>query len=794
MNHFTGPAFIEQLVSRHVPLLTYMTVGGLLLYAWLCVLTLPGHIIFVNYGIVLLLVLLNSLFRHKGYLRGVFIYLALFTAFHYWHWRFTQTISCTGIADLTASLMLVAAELYSAVLFVFSLFLSVSPIKRELTSPPDLEALPSVDVFIPTFTEPVDIVKITAVAALNMTYPEGRFKVHLLDDGSTLQRRNSKDPETRKEAQKRYETLKAFCREAGIIYHARAKNIKAKAGNLNHGFKKSSGDIIAVLDCDHVPTKDFLLKTTHHFNRDPKLFLVQTPHFFINPDPVDRNLRVFYSAPSENEMFYRGILPAMDFWNSAYFCGSAALLRRRHLEKIQGFSGETVTEDAETSIDLHAMGLNSIYIGKPLVCGLTPDIFADFISQKIRWAQGMIQILLLKKMIFKKGLRWYQKLSYFNCMFYWFFCYARLIFIIAPLFFLFFGMNVYNASMHQIFMFTVPYLMTLFITHSYLHGHVRWPLFSEIYEILESIYILPAITDVIINPRKPAFKVTAKGETLSADRLSALAYPFHILFWLLCLSMGLCIYKFFHEPFYRDTLFLTGAWIMFNATILFFALGVVYERKQVRKFHRAKAWKPVRLKTETAEFKGRLTDLSWNGVGMTFIVEGREVPDLSGKTTILYRENEDVELEIPVIIKHIKHVTSKAPSRWFLNLKKIRPERDTDGEIHEKETSRRDKYFTKINIGAEIALGESLEDLKKRALFVYGDSERWLHFWRDKNKRQNILYVLYYLFRNASSWSILGGLEFFRYNISIAKRFFARTPAPACKEQIPGARVRNSSY
>ena len=80
-----------------------------------------------------------------------------------------------------------------------------------------------------------------------------------------------------------------------------------------------------------------------YFEEDPQLFLVQTPHFFINPDPLERNLETFDMMPSENEMFYGIIQRGLDKWNAAFFCGSAAVLSRRALESTGGFSGISIT-------------------------------------------------------------------------------------------------------------------------------------------------------------------------------------------------------------------------------------------------------------------------------------------------------------------------------------------------------------------------------------------------------------------------------------------------------------------
>ena len=79
---------------------------------------------------------------------------------------------------------------------------------------------------------------------------------------------------------------------------------------------------------DHAPARSFLTETIGYFGQDPKLFLVQTPHFFINPNPIERNLRVQRQTPSESDLFFGAVLPGLDSWGAAYFCGSAAVLRQ----------------------------------------------------------------------------------------------------------------------------------------------------------------------------------------------------------------------------------------------------------------------------------------------------------------------------------------------------------------------------------------------------------------------------------------------------------------------------------
>ena len=57
---------------------------------------------------------------------------------------------------------------------------------------------------------------------------------------------------------------------------------------------------------------------------------------------------------------------------------------------------------------------------------------------------------------------------------------------------------------------------------NYLYGGFRWPWISELYEYVQTVHLLPAVVSVILNPRKPTFKVTAKDEFIDRSRLSEL--------------------------------------------------------------------------------------------------------------------------------------------------------------------------------------------------------------------------------------------------------------------------------
>lgn len=515
--------------------------------------------------------------------RLAFLCLAALLTARYIAWRATATLDFAGWASWLAAITLFAAELYGVTVYGLGLFINALPLKR--SSPPlpsDPSAWPTVDVFVPSYNEDPDILETTLLAALNMRYAPDKLRVYLLDDGGTEQKRNDPNPHKAAEAATRHATLRALCARIGAHYLTRARNEHAKAGNINSALRHTSGELVVIFDADHVPTVDFLERTVGAFVADPRLFLVQTPHFFINPDPLEHNWRIFGRIPSENEMFYNVIQHGLDFWEASFFCGSAAVLRRAALEEVGGVSGESITEDAETALSLHARGWRSAYINHPMIAGLQPETYSGFITQRVRWAQGMLQILLLKNPLRHPGLRWWQRLAYFNSAFFWFFPFARVAFLLAPSAYLIFGLHIYDANLPQFFAYALPHVIAAVMASDYLFGRVRWAFVSELYELTQSLYTVSGLIRVLRNPRSPSFLVTPKGEQRDTEFISELATPFYWMLLLALLSMGFGVWRWMVDPLTRDTTLITMGWEFFNLVLLAGVMGVLLERRQRR--------------------------------------------------------------------------------------------------------------------------------------------------------------------------------------------------------------------
>ena len=543
-------------------------------------------------------------------------------ALRYAYWRTTETLpDISEPLNFIPGFVLYLAEMYCLAMLAVSFFMLADPLRRVAPVPKTRAELPTVDVFIPSYNEDPELLAVTLAAAKSMIYPKEKLTVYLLDDGGTEQKRAAKDPRQALAALRRHERLKALCAAMDVRYHTRARNEHAKAGNLNEGLKISTGELVVVFDADHAPVREFLKETVGFFNEDEKLFLVQTPHFFINPDPLEKNLRTFARMPSENETFYSILQRGLDKWNAAFFCGSAAVLRRKALETTDGFAGQSITEDCETALALHSNGWHSVYVDKPLIAGLQPETFVSFIGQRARWCQGMLQILILNRPFLARGLTTAQRICYAGINLFWLFPLSRLVFMFSPLLYIFFSLEIYQANIMEFASYALTYLVSSFAMQSYLYGRVRWPWVSELYEYVQSVLLFGSILSVVRNPRKPTFNVTAKGQTLEKSGLSAIARPYFIIFFLLLAAAFYSLWRYLTEPAASELLLIVAGWNLINLGLAGAALGVVAERRELRRNQRLPVKRHALMHLAGKLYSILIHDASSGGVTVEFIDE-----------------------------------------------------------------------------------------------------------------------------------------------------------------------------
>ncbi len=593
-------------------------------------------------SLVVAAMIVLKLVRPEGVWRVISLSLGTAIVLRYVYWRTSHTIPPVNqIENFVPGVLLYLAELYNVFMLGLSLFVVAKPLASRVSPPPPTDP-PTVDVFIPTYNEDSRLLATTLAAAKGMDYPQDKVTIWLLDDGGTDQKCRSAKVEEAIAAQQRRERLQDLCEDMGVRYLTRALNEHAKAGNLNNGLAHSTGELVAVFDADHAPARDFLIETVGHFAENPKLFLVQTPHFFINPDPLERNLRTFEKMPSENEMFYGIIQRGLDKWNASFFCGSAAVLRREALKTTNGFSGISITEDCETALELHANGWDSVYVDKPLIAGLQPSTFASFIGQRTRWAQGMMQILRFRFPPLKRGLSIPQRLSYMSSTLFWLFPISRIIFLISPLFYLFFGAEIFVASGGEFAAYTLMYMIVNLMMQNYLYGRYRWPWISELYELIQSVYLLPALVSVLVNPRKPTFKVTAKDETLDKSYISELGGPFYIIFAILLAGVAMTAWRIITQPYDADVAVVVGTWNLLNLLMVGCALGVVSERRNPQSSHRVAIARRCDFVHDQDNMPGTIEDVSIGGARIRIVDQAVDRMKLGDAAAVRFTPASDI--------------------------------------------------------------------------------------------------------------------------------------------------------
>lgn len=550
--------------------------------------------------------------------RLLIVLLAGMITLRYLWWRTFHSLPLDGDpASMIVGLILYAAELQAAFAFFLGSFIYLYPFRRD-PEPVDLKQdyLPTVDILVPTYNEPVELLRTTLLACKNIRYPEDKVNIYLLDDGGTVQRRQDKNPSKAATAELRHQRFKALCEEVGVNYLTRERNEYAKAGNINAALEQVNGELIVIFDCDHVPTVEFLENTVKPFADDEKLWLVQTPHFLINDDPVERNVGNRDDMPSESELFYTLAMRGLDFWNAAFFCGSGAVIRRKHLDEIGGIATQTVTEDIETSIELHRRGYNSIYFHKPMLAGLQPETFTGFLTQRLRWAHGMIQVFMLKNPLVIRGLSIWQRLCYLNMTTFWFFSIMRLVFLLAPAAYLVFDIRLYDAPVNDILIYAVPQAVAYVVYFNVMFGRLRWFLVSDMYEVLQSLFAIRTVITVIFHPKRGEFAVTPKDENIKKDFVSPVARAFYVLLGILAVAFVAGIIRVLGldgEPAKGLDIVVTF-WAGLSFLLVLGSVGVLSEKKQVRKTTRFSVDLEAKLSCDGQLFEGRAVDLSAHGI------------------------------------------------------------------------------------------------------------------------------------------------------------------------------------
>ena len=518
----------------------------------------------------------------------------LFTVRYFW-WRFFHTMNP---AARVFFYLFLAAEIMSFIESALFYFVTWKP-----TSYARPEPIPgkTVDVFIPTYNEPVDLLRETVLCAVNMRYPH---KTYILDDGQR--------PEVRE-----------LAADFNCGYITRENREHAKAGNLNNALKQTSGEFIVTLDADHVASPE-LIEELIGFFADPKVAVVQGAQDFYNLDSFQHQVDFPHQAGwQQQELFFSVIQPGKDRYNAAFYCGSPGIVRRSAVEQIGGFPTESITEDMHTSLRLQKEGWRVVYFNRTVARGLAPQTFTGFATQWQRWGHGNMQVMRIEKPLFNRKFSLGQQLCYFSSFYFYWLSYQKLFMVITPIISLFFGVFVMVTDPWSYASYFLPYFLLNLACSVILQGGLRNFWLGERFNLLKMHVLMKSIGGLF--QRESLFFVTPKARA-SAARASEVLLPLAVLGGLL-LSLVAGIVRLQHVPIWG---FLFWALVVnaFWATVfLVMIAGVVRRslmRKESRNAYRFPSRLGIRMKVAYQDSNGQLMtreqfarNLNRSGVSLT---------------------------------------------------------------------------------------------------------------------------------------------------------------------------------
>ncbi len=516
-------------------------------------------------------------------------------------WRMTETLVPDGSGESSLWPFIVfaveVAGLFGGLVFVVMMARAPKRIGPDLRPATEggkerTGTVPWVDIVIPTYDEPRDVVDKAMIAALRQDHP--KVRVHVLDDGDRP-------------------WLRQLCAEWGAEHHVRPDRRHAKAGNLNAALPKLRGEFVVIMDADFAAARNFVSRTLPLFD-DPTVGIVQTPQVFYNPDVVQLNLGIAKQWVDEQRFFFGEIMPARARWDAAFSCGSCSMNRRAALDAVGGFPTESITEDMLTSLRMSRAGYRTAYLNENLALGLSADGAEGHFVQRERWARGNIQILFLKDDLIR-----HPRLNLLQRLFF-----APLHWLITPLvtvtavlvpgLHFLFGLSPLNGGgIEGALSRTIPFLILQQGYMLWISNGTHLPILSSAIRIFQSFRLLPSVVASLIKPFGAPFRVTPKGSASErkVDRTTAVALG---LVWAASVA-GLLLDALPGAPRSDDS-GLAALWTALMLPALTVALLIAIPRPHARKSERFLIGIDLMVETATGARPVRVEDMSTGGAAL----------------------------------------------------------------------------------------------------------------------------------------------------------------------------------
>lgn len=286
-----------------------------------------------------------------------------------------------------ASAFLVAYPLVMVALWILLALVFVSRHEwreRWLTAAPPAEHQPPVTVLIPCFNEGPQLLE-TLRAALNLNWPD--WEVIAINDGSV------------DDTGEQLEALLPLHPRLRVVHLA---SNQGKALALRAGALLARHELLLCIDADAVLDPQALGWMVRHLVADPSVAAVTG-----NPRIRNRTTLLGRLQVGEFSMIV-GLIKRAQSVLGPLFCvsGVMGLFRRRALHAVGYWDPGCLTEDIAVTWALQRAGWRVRYEPHALVWILMPETLAGLWKQRLRWAQGGLEVLLANVDLLRRPRQW----------------------------------------------------------------------------------------------------------------------------------------------------------------------------------------------------------------------------------------------------------------------------------------------------------------------------------------------------------------------------------------------------
>ncbi len=270
--------------------------------------------------------------------------------------------------------------------------------------------------------EPYELLEKTLRAMVAIKYPHDSW---VLDEGN--------DP-----------VVIAMCERLGVKHFSRAGiekynqesgpfKSKTKAGNHNAWRDKHEEgyDLIAQMDMDHIPQKNYLDKVLGYF-RDPEVAFVLAPQVYEKAGWIA-------TGAGEQAYIFNGPMQ-MGFYghDMPLFIGTNHAYRPEAMNDIGGYAA-TIVEDHLTGMHFFAKGWKGVYLSEVVAIGEGPGNWVEYFNQQMRWAYGIFEVLFRHSPKLLPKMSWPKRFNYVAAQTYYLVGVAMMIGVFLTCLYLIFG-------------------------------------------------------------------------------------------------------------------------------------------------------------------------------------------------------------------------------------------------------------------------------------------------------------------------------------------------------------------